>query len=249
MALIASLTASADDLQKKALADYDNKNYPAAIADYEQLAKQSGVSEEYYFNLGNVYYRSGKKGKAVVSYERALRLNPRYDKARANLDFVNTKIVDNPQADENILAAGVSNVQQALSPTAWAIVAMTVFLLFLAGMAAYTFGSSIMLRKVGFFGGLAMLVVCVIANVFAVKADNAATCRDYAVVMADSTQLSTVGRAPVGKDEMAFMLHEGVKIKKVDSLRADGDAKNLWYKVQTADNREAWIKSTSIEEI
>ena len=64
VALIAGMAVHAEDLQKKALADYDNKNYAASIDDYQQLEKQSGVSAEYYFNLGNAYYRSGKKGKA-----------------------------------------------------------------------------------------------------------------------------------------------------------------------------------------
>ena len=70
VALIAGMAVHAEDLQKKALADYDNKNYAAAIDDYQQLEKQSGVSAEYYFNLGNAYYRSGKKGKAILCYER-----------------------------------------------------------------------------------------------------------------------------------------------------------------------------------
>ena len=129
VALIAGMAVHAEDLQKKALADYDNKNYAAAIDDYQQLEKQSGVSAEYYFNLGNAYYRSGKKGKAILCYERALRLNPRYEKAQANLDFVNMKIIDRPEPEENILAVGFRNVQNAMSPTAWTVVAMAAFLL------------------------------------------------------------------------------------------------------------------------
>ena len=142
VALIAGMAVHAEDLQKKALADYDNKNYAAAIDDYQQLEKQSGVSAEYYFNLGNAYYRSGKKGKAILCYERALRLNPRYEKAQANLDFVNMKIIDRPEPEENILAVGFRNVQNAMSPTAWTVVAMAAFLLFIAGMAAYAASKS-----------------------------------------------------------------------------------------------------------
>ena len=89
----------------------------------------------------------------------------------------------------------------------------------------------------------------VFANVFAARANNAATSHDYAVVMNDSTQLSAVSREPLNKDEVAFTLHEGAKLKKNDSIRIDGNAKNTWYKVQTADNREAWIKASAIEEI
>ncbi len=74
--LIATLTAGAENIQQKALYDFNNKNYPAAIDDFKQMEKQSGVSPEFYFNLGNVYYKSGKKGKAILNYERALRAHP-----------------------------------------------------------------------------------------------------------------------------------------------------------------------------
>ncbi len=247
--LIATLTAGAENIQQKALYDFNNKNYPAAIDDFKQMEKQSGVSPEFYFNLGNVYYKSGKKGKAILNYERALRLNPRYEKAQANLDFVNAKIIDRQEADENILSVGIRNVQDGLSPSAWTIVAMIAFALFLAGILTYAFASSIALRKTGFFGGIGMLVVCIVANVFASCASNAQECHDYAIVMNDSTQLSTVSREPMKTDEMAFMLHEGAKVKKEDSIRVDGNAKDVWYKILTQDNREAWVKATAIEEI
>ena len=258
VALIAGMAVHAEDLQKKALADYDNKNYAAAIDDYQQLEKQSGVSAEYYFNLGNAYYRSGKKGKAILCYERALRLNPRYEKAQANLDFVNMKIIDRPEPEENILAVGFRNVQNAMSPTAWTVVAMAAFLLFIAGMATYAFASAITLRKVGFFGGLGLLVVCVFANVFAARANNAATSHDYAVVMNDSTQLSAVSREPLNKDEVAFTLHEGAKLKK-NGMRVLGigdspyenllqelrDSLDEYYKVSSLENYDEVFKAVA----
>ena len=63
VALIAGMAVHAEDLQKKALADYDNKNYAAAIDDYQQLEKQSGVSAEYYFNWQRLLSQR-KKGKS-----------------------------------------------------------------------------------------------------------------------------------------------------------------------------------------
>ena len=63
VALIAGMAVHAEDLQKKALADYDNKNYAAAIDDYQQLEKQSGVSAEYYFNLATPTIAAEKREK------------------------------------------------------------------------------------------------------------------------------------------------------------------------------------------
>lgn len=48
--------------------------------------------------------------------------------------------------------------------------------------------------------------------------------------MNDSTQLSAVSREPLNKDEVAFTLHEGAKLKKNDSIRIDGNAKTRGIK-------------------
>ena len=68
--MLIKLMAAHAETRKKALADYDNKNYAAAIDDYQQLEKQSGVSAEYYSILATPTI-AAEKGKAIFFYERA----------------------------------------------------------------------------------------------------------------------------------------------------------------------------------
>jgi len=68
--------------------DYQNKRFKEALAGYRQLV-DAGVSDPVlYYNAGNAYVQLGEKGRAVMMYERALRLAPRDGRARRNLAYV-----------------------------------------------------------------------------------------------------------------------------------------------------------------
>ncbi len=60
-------------------------DYAAAATAYEQLDRQHVVSADLYYNLGVTYFRQGKLGKAIWSFERALVVSPDDEDARFNL--------------------------------------------------------------------------------------------------------------------------------------------------------------------
>ena len=85
--------AASDNLHQQARDAYSNGDYVQAISIYETMT-QEGESDELYYNLGNAYYKNNQIGKAILNYERALRLNPSYDDAAFNLQLANEKIQD-----------------------------------------------------------------------------------------------------------------------------------------------------------
>jgi len=69
--------------------------YQAAILKYKYLADHAGIdSPQLFANLGNAYFFSGDHGRAVLSYQRALRLSPHQDDVRHNLRYVRGLTVD-----------------------------------------------------------------------------------------------------------------------------------------------------------
>lgn len=66
---------------------YREKKYDDAIQDYEKLISAGLRSANIFYNLGNAYLRTGTRGKAILYYERAIRMRPRDADIRANLDF------------------------------------------------------------------------------------------------------------------------------------------------------------------
>ncbi|MFH0901807.1 MAG: tetratricopeptide repeat protein, partial [Pseudomonadota bacterium] len=86
---IAPQTARGDDeydLFASANRDYSEGRFEEAIAKYETLANRGLRHENLYVNLGSAYFRAGNTGRAILNYERALRISPDDDDARYNLE-------------------------------------------------------------------------------------------------------------------------------------------------------------------
>jgi tetratricopeptide (TPR) repeat protein len=73
---------------------YQNGKYEEAKVDYLQLVHGGQYSADLFYNLGNVWFKLGDQGRAILNYERALLLNPRLEEAESNLHAV-LKIVGN----------------------------------------------------------------------------------------------------------------------------------------------------------
>jgi tetratricopeptide (TPR) repeat protein len=67
---------------------YSRGDYTSAAADYEQIIEIYGYSPGVLFNLANSYAQDGQIGRAVLNYERALRLNPSDPDIIGNLELV-----------------------------------------------------------------------------------------------------------------------------------------------------------------
>jgi len=93
---LASTVPPAVDGTKWAAANeaYQNGKYEEAKVDYLQLVHAGQYSADLFYNLGNVWFKLGDQGRAILNYERALLLNPGLDEARSNLHTV-LKILGN----------------------------------------------------------------------------------------------------------------------------------------------------------
>jgi len=242
--------APAADIIERADSAYAADNFKEAVELYSQAIDSLGTSSELYYNLGNAYYRLGSNGLAIVNYERALRLNPTNSDARENLEFVNTKITDRVGDRGSFLSNSFDKIVALAHPDTWAIIGITAFALMLAGGLLYVFASSVLLRKFGFFGALALLLLSVAANILARAGSRHAVSHTTAIVIEPSTILSTSPRMPKDRTEEAFLLHEGTKIEILDSVSVPTDTTGAkWYEVSVDNTHRAWISSRSIEKI
>ncbi len=67
---------------------FDKGNFAEAKKGYEQQIESGDWSANLFYNLGNVDYRLGASGRAILNYERALALDPSHPEARANLQLL-----------------------------------------------------------------------------------------------------------------------------------------------------------------
>ncbi|MDE6305037.1 MAG: tetratricopeptide repeat protein [Muribaculaceae bacterium] len=229
---------------------YTADDFATAARLYTEAIDSIGSSATLYYNLGNAYYRMGNLGKAIVNYERSLRLDPTNQDARENLAFVNARITDQIGDSGTFLSNTVDNIVASAHPDTWGLIALSSFILMLGAIALYVFASNVAIRKTGFFGGLILLAVTIIANILAFRGAGKAQSHTTAIVIEPSTILSTSPRQPKDRSEEAFLLHEGTKVEILDSVAVPADTTGRkWYDVSVDNSHRAWISSDAIEKI
>lgn len=238
---------SANATIEEADSAYAADDFLNAAMQYQQAIDSLGPSVERYYNLGNSYYRAGLLGMAIVSYERALRLDPTNSDVKDNLEFVNAQTKDLIPESGSLFGSAADKMSNSLHPNTWAWIGIISFLLALAGVAVYYFANGVGLRKTGFFGAGILIVICVLANILSWRGAKRATEQSQAVVVTPSVILSTTPRQPKDRTEEALLLHEGAKVTLLDSLRTAPGADNLWYDVKVDNEHRAWIQSTALE--
>lgn len=226
---------------------YEADNFVLAEQLYISALEKHGASPSLYYNIGNAYYRQGNLGMAVVNYERALKLDPTDEDARANLEFVQGKLADKQFDDGSIMTRLSDRAVSAFKADTWAVIAVVLFAVFIGCIAVYLFANAVVLRKISFFGGIIVFVTTFVAVIISFAAANRVTSSDYGIILPPAAQLATTPREARSQSEQAFLLHEGTKVMIVDSISTSAEGK--WYEVRVGARDRAWIKADEIEKI
>ncbi|MDE6527728.1 MAG: tetratricopeptide repeat protein [Muribaculaceae bacterium] len=242
-----ALEQTRGDLAHRADSAYSQDNFVLAEQLYLESISRDGSAATIIYNLGNAYYRQGNLGKAIVNYERALKLDPTNSDARDNLEFVKAKITDRQIDEGSIMTTLWNNIVNTFKADTWAWIAVILFALFLAGAFTYMLSSVVAIRKLSFFGGIIVFILCAAAIIISFAAANRITDNNYAIILPPSAQLSTTPREARTQAEEAFLLHEGTKVEIVDSISTAADGK--WYEVKVGGRERAWIKASETERI
>lgn len=247
---VSAITASATPgIIARADSAYNADNYQLALELYTQDPGYKS-SPELLYNIGNAYYRLGDLGHAILYFERALKIDPTFSDAKTNLDFVNTKIIDEKQsASGSFLSNASHDIAMTASANTWAVITLILFIITAAAISLYIFSGNIIIRKTGFFGAITTFILFLISLVFAIYSYSFAHSHDEAIITAPSTILSTKPRAPQSRTEEAMLLHQGTKISILDSINTYDSNGNRWFDVRIDNNHRAWIKDTDIERI
>lgn len=220
--------------------EYQKGNYQQAIRDYEEILK-NGESAEIYFNLGNAYYRTDNITKAVLNYERARLLSPGDDDINFNLQFARSKTIDKitPES-EMFFVTWYKSLVNFTSVDNWAKTGILCIVMALLLVLLYLFGPQLMLRKIGFFGGLVFFVIFLLSNLFAFQQKQALDNRTGAIIISPSVNIK---KTPAKNSADQFVLHEGTRVDIIDKGMTD------WRCIRVGDGREGWIETKAIEEI
>lgn len=231
---------SVDMLKIQADSAYANEDFENAERIYLQLAEQ-GESATIYYNLGCTYYRQDIISKAVLWFERAAQLDPSDDDIRFNLAMARGKTVDRiVPRHEMFFVSAWKTLMHSQSVTEWAYWAIGAFILCLMLVALYLYCSAVTLRKIGFFGAIIALLLCILFNILAYSLRNYNTTHTAGIVMEPAV---TVRSTPTKSGTDLFVIHEGTRVEIKDNSMRD------WAEVQIADGKVGWIEKSTYEAI
>lgn len=229
-----------DSLWARANAAYSIADYRRAAALYTAILNRGVHSGKLYYNLGNSWFKQGRMGKAILNYNRALLLDPTDEDTQYNLAMANARIVDKIDAvPEFFLKSWLRDLGTSLSTDAWAILGLVFLGVTFAAVILWLLSNTLVLRKLGFYGGMVGLVLCLGCTFYSHFQRGRLLHGGEAIVM---NLVAPVKSSPGAGSKDIFVLHEGTKVRVLGQL--DG-----WSEILLTDGNKGWISQAALEAI
>jgi len=225
-----------EELYQKGNASYQNEDYAEAVSIYEELIGMDKVSPGVFYNLGNSYFKLKKIGKAILNYERALKMDPRDKDAQINLKLARAMAVDKINAAERgfILNAllflydnvNINELSIGCSFFYLLIILVLIFSIFFVAKRRFMFYTA------GAFGAVFFIFLAFLSA--KIKNENFTK---RAIVVAEKVDV----RSGPKDDYLAqFTLHEGAKASIVKEAQD-------WYEIELSKDLKGWISKASVD--
>ena len=224
-----------EELYIKANSDYENGDYEKAISSYEELLDMNKVSLEVFYNLGNVYFKSKKIGKAILNYERALRMAPRDSDIQLNLRLTRAMAIDKINTQERgfILDAAlflydrmnINELTVTCSILYFFIIMLLVFSIFFVAKR----------RKIFYTASVFGIILFIFFAFLLAKVHSENFVKSGIVI----TENIDVRSGPKEDYLLQFTLHEGTKVSIIKETQG-------WYEIELSRDLKGWIPKTSV---
>jgi tetratricopeptide (TPR) repeat protein len=226
-----------EQLLTKANTLYNNNAYDSAVVVYESIINKGYSSATLYYNLGNTYYKLRNYPMAILYYEKSLKLDPNNEETKHNIEIANAFISDKIEAVPDLfIKTWWNKLSNTFSANVWAVITLVTFGLLLVSLYFYFTAKTRTIKKSMFFVGLILIIVNISSFSISANKYNYLKSNDEGIVMASTI---TVKSSPSSTSVDLFVLHEGSKVKVLDT--ADN-----WDKIKIANGSIGWIPSTSI---
>ncbi len=233
-------TKSEGELWDMANTAYVNDDYIGAEQYYSEILGRDVHSSALYYNLGNVYYKRGEIGEALLNFYRALRLDPSDDDIRHNIEVVRAKTADNiEQLPRLFLVEWSEWIGSRLSCMQWSILSLILLAVLFGFMMLYLLAGAMIGRRFGFWGVVVSFVLFVATTRHALIERAELLNPSGAIVMSSSMSVSS---SPSSASTELFILHEGTKVEILNQH-------DSWSEIKIEDGKKGWVESRKIEQI
>lgn len=235
---------------KAGIEAYNAKDYAEAVEAFETVVASGYASADVYYNLANAYFKLGQQsessrpfaggelGRAVLNYERALRLDPTMDDARYNLDIAKDLTNDTEAVPESFIVRVWHYVAGIMTTNGWVTLSLVMLGVTAVMVLLYLLHDSVTLRKISFFVSLATTVVFILSTIFSIVQLKASDEDNRAVIITHDT--TPVHASP---DSGSKIIREPSQGVTVEVEREQGE----WSEVCFADGEKGWVRTTNVE--
>ncbi len=219
---------------------FDSKDYVLAIKIYESITHNNGKSAEIAYNLGNAYYQNNEIGRAILQYERGLKIAPFDSDIIHNLSVAAHTQTDNLVAIKPFfLIRWVKAIRNFFGSDTWAAFGLLFMAVFAGGLLIWLFGGTREQKRKGFILGLLALLFSILPFYASYDRSKLEEHSGFAIILAKETAFRS---APDSESEMILPLHEGLKIELLDAI-------GEWVKIELPNGEQGWILASAAEEI
>ena len=231
---------SPDELMKNANKFYQEGQFEQAVQTYQKILGQGFESGTVYYNLGNAYFRSGKLGYAIYSYEKGLKLEPNDEDLSYNLRISQARTFDKiTELPKLFIIAWWEGLVTALSVSAWSFIVILIFWILLISIAVYYFSRNSRFQRISFLSSSISLAILIIVVVLLFARVNREAATNYGILL---QQTYSVKVSPDVKGSDTFVIHEGIKFSIEDHV-------NDWVKIRLVDGKIGWIQRSVMGQI
>jgi tetratricopeptide (TPR) repeat protein len=220
---------------------YQEGDYSSALESYLRIVEAGYDSGPLRYNIANAHFKLGSLGQAILNYERALRLSPRDDDVRANLELARSLTVDEITPLPGFWLFRVTSWWVHLLPRTWLIILVaTGYVTAAIGVAVLVFRRGTRLAswcaRIAVVAGTVTLVFG--ANLAALELEIGVD--EEAIVLVDEVPVQS---APSDDSPLQlFTIHEGTKIR-IDRRSEE------WAEIVLEDGKVGWVPVTAFEVI
>lgn len=236
--VLSSRAQSPDSLMEQANLAYMDESWEEAMALYETILRMEVESAPLYYNMGNTSYQQGKLGSAILYYERALRLNPSYERAQHNLEIARNGIINRIEDIPLLFYQRWHHAFIGLfSADTWAIVLIIGMTMGVICIALFLVKQVIWQKKLFFFLAVLFLLLTLCSAYAAQRQFDNIRHKQEVIVM---EEVLTVRSAPAGRGTELFRAYEGTKAEVMHQM-------DSWKEVRFPDGNVGWVDSADVE--
>lgn len=232
-----ALPVFADDAARSFLdgvASYNEGDYETAVQKLLKVAESGVKNGKLFYNLGNAYFKAGDIGRAMLWYERALKLIPNDPDLRFNYNYALTRLKDERVEKESPVFRILFFWKYLMSPREIQWTGIVLSCLFWGILVLRLILKKRRIMGIEGWAALSLSLVFILTTVYTAYED---AFRREAVILSEEVPV----RSGLSDDSTElFVLHAGTKVLVRKKNKE-------YYRIRFSEDKIGWVKARDAE--